>query len=413
MTADHVATVVVELTPPGRGAVAVILVDGPKALEAIRQFYLPVTCWDASGPAIGRILLGRWGGEQGEEVVVCRRGEQQFEIHCHGGLAAAPAIVGQLAGAGCVTMSWREWSRSPRGIAASMGAGATRKNATMGAALAALAEATSARTAAVLLDQYHGALSAAVDGAREALAAADAARAAQILDGVLVFREVGLHLTSPWRVVIAGAPNVGKSSLINAIAGYHRAIVSPLPGTTRDVVTITTAIDGWPVQIADTAGLRETHNDLELAGVALTGAALQRAELVIVVVDATAKNRDEKELVNRLAAGTRVIVAVNKIDLVDWGRDAPRVTSNSANGEVNYQSQNTQFVSALTGQGISELLVAIERWLVPMAPPAGAAVAFTASQVAGLEAARAAIEECNPKSADEALTAVLASGNDA
>ena len=105
---------------------------------------------------------------------------------------------------------------------------------------------------------------------------------------MLQFRDLGLHLTTPWRVVLAGAPNVGKSSLMNAIAGYQRAIVSPTPGTTRDVVTVTTAIDGWPVQLADTAGLRETQDELESAGVALADAAIGEADLVIVVSDASA-----------------------------------------------------------------------------------------------------------------------------
>src|SRR4029453_3197945 len=80
--------------------------------------------------------------------------------------------------------------------------------------------------------------------------------AVELLGAVLEFAELGQHLTAPWRVVLAGPPNVGKSSLINALAGYQRTIVSHVPGTTRDVVTTTTAIDGWPVELADTAGLR-------------------------------------------------------------------------------------------------------------------------------------------------------------
>ena len=123
------------------------------------------------------------------------------------------------------------------------------------------------------------------------LAVSDSTCAAKIVDQILEYRDVGLHLTMPWRVVIAGPPNVGKSSLMNAIAGYQRAIVSPLPGTTRDVVTITTAINGWPVQIADTAGLRDTVDELESAGIALAGAVVEQADLVIVVSDASVEMR--------------------------------------------------------------------------------------------------------------------------
>ena len=89
-------------------------------------------------------------------------------------------------------------------------------------------------------------------------------------------RNWGCISSNPWRVVVFGAPNVGKSSLINALAGYERAIVSPTPGTTRDVVTVTTAIDGWPVQLSDTAGFRETQDELESAGIELaTNSAIQ------------------------------------------------------------------------------------------------------------------------------------------
>jgi tRNA modification GTPase len=70
--------------------------------------------------------------------------------------------------------------------------------------------------------------------------------------------DLGRHLTRPWRVVVAGAPNVGKSSLINALAGFTRTVVTAVPGTTRDVVATAAAIDGWPVELIDTAGLRLT-----------------------------------------------------------------------------------------------------------------------------------------------------------
>ena len=88
-----------------------------------------------------------------------------------------------------------------------------------------------------------------------------------------------------------GAPNVGKSSLINALAGYERAIVSAMPGTTRDVVTVTTAIDGWPVQLSDTAGFRDTQDELESAGIELATLALSRAEVVMYVHDAAEAER--------------------------------------------------------------------------------------------------------------------------
>jgi tRNA modification GTPase len=253
----------------------------------------------------------------------------------------------------------------------------------------------------VLLDQYHGALDTAIDAARSAIDAGQGQRAQETIVGILAFRDLGLHLTTPWRVVIAGPPNVGKSSLLNAIAGYQRAIVSPLPGTTRDVLTITTAIGGWPVRIADTAGLRDTRDELESAGVALAGAAIEQAELVLVVSDASEDAQDATEILQRLPRSMRAMHVLNKVDLAPRSADARLGDASPSTGI------ETQRVSALTGQGIAELLVAIEHLLVPTAPPAGAAVPFTMHQVAGLESALDAIILADYTAADAALMSVL------
>ena len=138
----------------------------------------------------------------------------------------------------------------------------------------------------MLLDQYHGALAAAIRATLAAAASGDWQTASATIDALLAHRGVGEHLTTPWRVVLAGPPNVGKSSLKNALVGYQRAIVCDLPGTTRDVVATTTAIDGWPIQLADTAGLRDAADELEAAGVARAARALAAADLVVLVDEA-------------------------------------------------------------------------------------------------------------------------------
>src|SRR5262249_37691339 len=116
---------------------------------------------------------------------------------------------------------------------------------------------------------------------------ADHETAARLLSRLAQTQRLGRHLVGPFRAVFAGAPNVGKSSLVNALAGYTRSVVSPIPGTTRDVVTTRIALEGWPVELIDTAGLPPTPDTLEQAGMARAHAALRQADPRLWVLDAS------------------------------------------------------------------------------------------------------------------------------
>jgi tRNA modification GTPase len=165
------------------------------------------------------------------------------------------------------------------------------------------------------------------------------------------------------------------------------------------VVTITTAIHGWPVLLADTAGLRKTSDELESAGVALAGSAIQQADLVLVVSDASATDTTTDAIETHVPSSARVLRVANKIDLVD---------------ELTYAAGpfDNLRVSALTGQGIAELIDAIETTLVPCAPPAGSAIAFTHAQIRALQVARHAVGYGDAQAAGFALAAMLATGAD-
>src|SRR5205823_1761011 len=156
----------------------------------------------------------------------------------------------------------------------------------------------------------------------------------------------------PWKIVIAGAPNVGKSSLMNALAGYSRSIVSPIPGTTRDAVTARLAIDGWPVEMTDTAGIRPSSNSLEQQGIERTYDALRDADLRFWLLDGSAEPIFPAEV-----TGWHFII--NKIDLPafwDWQRVSPALR-----------------ISAQTQSGLAELCEMIARQLVPQPPEPGEA----------------------------------------
>jgi tRNA modification GTPase len=266
------------LTPAGRGAIAVVEVVGDDAANLVDHWFegsQPI----ASAP-IDAIRFGRWrrpnDDAPGEELVVVRTAENRVEIHCHGGVAASAAIVASIEPS-ALAADGPEYQRHPR----------LAPTAHIGDELRlALANAPTERVAGVLLDQLNGALEAALRSLVQLIEQRDAQRAIELIDDLLSRERLGVHLTRPWRVVIAGAPNVGKSSLINALVGYDRAIVFDQPGTTRDVVTATTAIGGWPVTLADTAGVRATDDTLEAAGVELALATLRDADIVVMAREA-------------------------------------------------------------------------------------------------------------------------------
>ncbi len=356
------ATIAACLTPPGRGAIATLVLHGPQAWSLARELVrLPSPTQSLpldSTP--GRFWLGRMG-ESGasDEVVIAAKAAgpvPQLEIHCHGGQEVVRLLLDLLARRGAVVRSWEEFVRD------------TALDPLCAQAQIVLARAPTVRTASILLDQMHGALSALLRTIRGHLDHRETTQAVAQLDGILRFAGVGRHLVDPWRVVIAGAPNVGKSSLVNAIAGYERCIVSPTPGTTRDVVTTVVALDGWPVELADTAGWRTQAGPLEAQGIARAQAAAAQAELCVWVLDASTMPAYPAE------PPPAMQLVINKIDLpAAWNLDDARGAS---------------CVSAKTGQGVKELCDWISRTLVPDVPPPGAAVAFSGELCAQLSRTR-------------------------
>ena len=166
----------------------------------------------------------------------------------------------------------------------------------------------------------------------------------------------GERLREGLRVAIAGPPNAGKSTLFNRLARREAAIVSPFPGTTRDVLELHLDLGGYPVTVLDTAGIRETNDPVERAGVRRASEQAAGANLVLWVVDASASERQTLQLpAIKVASEFITWLVVNKIDLVA-GEEQRRIESGFDRKEI------VNFVSSKTGAGLDELVNAIARY---------------------------------------------------
>jgi tRNA modification GTPase len=270
----------------------------------------------------------------------------------------------------------------------------------------ALRAATTPPAARIILDQLNGSLANAIEiihlapgeytgggAANNAIAQIDA-----LLDR---WRTCGRFIADPPRIVIAGRPNAGKSTLLNRLVGSERAITSPAPGTTRDYVEAEAALEGVPVILVDTAGLRDEagsaspcvagfaeRDRVEREGVERARREAARASLVVYLVDASEGASAEDEAAIR-SLGDRAVVVLNKIDK----RAAPGGTSLG--------------ISALTGEGIAALTSAILNRLGyrPTAP--GDAVPLTAAQAEALQSARRALADGRTDEARRVLAPLI------
>ncbi|MFC4279125.1 tRNA uridine-5-carboxymethylaminomethyl(34) synthesis GTPase MnmE [Achromobacter aloeverae] len=182
------------------------------------------------------------------------------------------------------------------------------------------------------------------------------------LDAILAQTRQGVILREGLHVVLAGRPNVGKSSLLNALAGDEVAIVTPIAGTTRDKVVQEIHIEGVPLHVVDTAGLRETDDPVEKIGIGRTWQEIAKADVILHLVDAGAPDEDmDAGIAEKLPRGVPVVKVVNKIDLEAAG--GPGHVPGSAQDALALRSQagidGTLRISAKTGAGLDRLRKAL------------------------------------------------------
>jgi tRNA modification GTPase len=359
MSGSNDRVVVSRLTAEGRGALGALRLTGPGALALASRAFRSHTGSSLLQTPADRLRVGRIGPGVGDEVVVVWSGDPaEIEIQCHGGPAALGWVRDSLVAEGaCVELEAEPLAvfDGPR----------FETEAEL-----ELARAPTLRVAEVLLDQARGALREAVVAIDRDLSSDDATtaeRARSTLERLLERADIGMRLVSGWCVVLAGRPNVGKSRLLNALAGYDRAIVAPTPGTTRDIVTVRTAFDGWPVELCDTAGVRRSDDAVEASGIELARASHARAELLLLLFDGSRPwTPDDDRLLGEHPASLKVRT---KCDL-------PWVWPDRAIADHD--------VSAQTGEGVSELARALGRRIVSDPPRAGEAVPFREGHRAAL-----------------------------
>jgi len=374
-------TIVAQATPPGRGGIGVVRISGPAATEVARAIL------DRSAPLVprlatfGRLRPGAAGGP--DEVVATwfaapasYTGEHVVEISAHGSPVVLEAIVRQATDAGARLARPGEFT-----LRAFLNG---KRDLVQAEAVADLIAAVTPLQARIACDQLEGTLTRRIadidatlfdlivrleasldfpdEGYRFIEPAGIAARAGTLIDAVdrlLESADRGRMIREGALVILAGRTNVGKSSLFNALVGSDRAIVTDVPGTTRDLVTERLDIDGLLVTLVDTAGARVTADVVEREGVSRGAQARHAADLVLVVLDRTEPLTSDDWTVLAEPANARRLVVINKSDASPiWSaRDLQVAAAGVSGGEA--LPGPVLDVSASTGEGVAALRRAI------------------------------------------------------
>ena len=358
-------TIAAVATPPGRGGIGVVRVSGTKVSELARSVLgkLPV-----ARHATLTLARNSRGEALDQGIALYYRapnsytGEDVLEFQGHGGVAVMQDVLAAFLDAGALLAEPGEFTQRAFLI--------DRVDLAQAEAVADLIDASSKEAARSALRSLSGEFSRGIEAMVDALvelraltealldfpeeevdtlhredARARLERVRSAVVDTLAKSRRGNLLREGIHVVIAGRPNVGKSSLLNRLAGEERAIVTPIPGTTRDLVREDIAIDGVPLHVVDTAGLRESTDEVERIGIERAWQELARADVVVAMFEANAGIGSEDRAIlarfeSALPAGAARIQVFNKIDLCA----KPASADDSA-----------IWLSAKTGAGIEDL----------------------------------------------------------
>ena len=367
MPDDTIAAVATAIAP-GEGSVAIVRVSGPEA-EAIGQrlFVAPGDQpWESHRVLYGHVCDPASGERVDEALLLLMRAPRSFtretvvEFHCHGGLISVQLVLELVLASGARRALPGEFSQR-----AFLNG---RLDLTRAEAISELVTARSRRAAQLAMAGLDGGLQARIASLRERLldqlaelearvdfeedlppldgesVAAELAAVQAELEHLVADGERGQLLRDGLRVAIVGRPNVGKSSLLNRLSCSERAIVTDLPGTTRDLVESQLVLQGVPLTLLDTAGIRSTSDRVEQIGIERSRSALRAADAVLLLFDLSVGWCDDDAALRDLVPeGVPLLVVGNKAD---------QLTANSSSASA----QADVCISALTGAGESDLV---------------------------------------------------------
>ncbi len=377
MSSAQTDTIVALATPPGRSGIGMVRLSGAQALDILRTLVNSRSFNPPPNALTLRSIFDPVTGELIDQAMVCYftsphsfTGEDVVEINAHG----SPILLRSIIDA-CLHLSARMADPGEFSLRAVANG---RMNLSEAEAIRDLINAQSEAAVRQARRQMKGELSNALQPLKDELL-----RIIVRLESDLEFVEddltpatqheitVALNslenqcselaktfrrghlLRDGLKVALVGRPNVGKSSLFNCLVGRARAIVTEIPGTTRDTITEVVSIDGVPVALTDTAGLREAADRIEVMGVDRTRREAADSDLLVLVIDGCNPPTDEDRLILHELADARFVVATNKSDASAFA---------SSNTEVLLQdmpSLSSVIVSAKTGHGMKDLRTAI------------------------------------------------------
>jgi tRNA modification GTPase len=367
-------TIAALATPPLPGALGIIRISGDKAFDIAAAVFTakcdrPPARWEPRTLVMGGAVVDGVLLDEGMAVRMVApysyTGEDVVELHLHGCIPAIRAVLEALYKAGAAPAAPGEFTRraflhgklslSQAEAVADLVTAETRDAARNAAGQLAGAVGQTFSKAYDALSNLLARFYAAVDYPEEDIAPGKPAEVLRsVLDSLeelLTTAGKGLLLREGLRCSILGKPNVGKSSLLNAFVGHERAIVSPIPGTTRDTLEETVTVGGLKLRMIDGAGIRETKDAVENEGVLRARGEAENAELLLVVLDGSDVMDDEDRAVLDLARDRACLVLINKSDLEQkLERD-----------QIEAAFLHVLPISAVTGQGLDAVYSTLRR----------------------------------------------------